>query len=154
MREIQPQQMQIGEIDIAAIEIDAKSRDDIPQLLKGLQYLYTNKTTREQLFSTLRTLIPDKIDINNGRPGMDLWRIFVLGMLRLNLNIDYDRLQGLANEYRTIRAILGHSEWDKTYYECQTLKDNVRLFTPEVLDKMNQIIVQAGHGLVKKKKRG
>jgi hypothetical protein len=33
----------------------------------------------------------------------------------------------------------------------QTLKDNVALLTPELLDQINQRIVQGGHVLVKKK---
>lgn len=30
----------------------------------------------------------------------------------------------------------------------QTLKDNLRLFTPEVLDRINQVVVAAGHAVV------
>ncbi len=36
-------------------------------------------------------------------------------------------------------------------YALQTLKDNVSLFTPEVLDEINQIVVKYGHELVGKK---
>jgi len=32
--------METGEIDISQIVFDSKSRDDIPRVLKGLQYLY------------------------------------------------------------------------------------------------------------------
>ena len=45
----------------------------------------------------------------------------------------------------------GHGTFDPTSYPYQTLKDNVTLFTPELLDKINQIVVDAGHELVKKK---
>jgi len=31
------------------------------------------------------------------------------------------------------------------------LQDNISLFTPETLDQVNQIVVAAGHQLVKKK---
>jgi hypothetical protein len=37
MRTTTRAQLQLGEIDIADIEIDTRSRDDIPQLLLGLQ---------------------------------------------------------------------------------------------------------------------
>ena len=47
--------------------------------------------------------------------------------------------------------MLGHGEFDKTYYNCQTIKDNVKLLTPEILDEINQIVVAAGHNLCKKK---
>jgi hypothetical protein len=70
----------------------------------------------------------------------------------LGLNADYDRLQELANQHRTLRQMLGHSDWaDTTVYQLQTLKDNLRLFTPAVLDRINQEVVRAGHGLLKKK---
>jgi len=38
MRQVINPQLQFGEQDIAAIELDPKSRDDIPQLLRGLQH--------------------------------------------------------------------------------------------------------------------
>lgn len=90
--------------------------------------------------------------LDNGRPGMDLWKILVLGVLRLNLNWDYDRLLEMANNHRTIRQMLGHGFNDYTYeYKLQTLKDNISLLTPEVLDKINAVVVTEGHNLVKKK---
>ncbi len=47
---------------------------------------------------------------------------------------------------------MGHVGWeDNTYYPLQTLKDNVSLLTPEILDKINQVVVKAGQDLVKKK---
>lgn len=153
MRQTQNERM-LGEIDISQIKIDAKSRDDIPQILRGLQYLYTNAETREKLFAALDKILPADIDKTNGRPGMSLWRIFVLGVLRLDLNCDYDRLQSLANNYKTLREMLGHGALEENYYyELQTLKDNIRLLTPEILAEINQVVVESGHKLVKKKRR-
>ena len=82
---------------------------------------------------------------------MTFWSIFVCGVIRLDLNIDYDRLHELVNQHNTLRQMLGHGQFDLTAYHYQTLKDNVRLFTPELLDKINQIVVDAGHEIVKKK---
>lgn len=103
------------------------------------------------MFKVLEDMIPPNIDKNNGRPGMELWRIFVLAMLRVNLNWDYDRLAEMANNHKTIRQMLGHGSCDdESAYEMKTLQNNVTLLTPEILDKLNQIIVEAGHKLVKK----
>jgi transposase, IS5 family len=152
MRIAKEMQMKLGEVDISQVKIDPKSRDDIPQILRGIQYLYTDEGIREKLFYALEKTIPATIDKTTGRPGMELWKIFVLGILRLNLNCDYDRLQSLANNYKTVREMLGHGMMDEDYYyQLQTLKDNVRLLTPEVLAEINQIIVGAGHKLLKKK---
>jgi transposase, IS5 family len=151
MRVVQNLQMQLGEVDISVIEIDSKSRDDIPRILRGLQYLYMNTEVREAIFQLLEEKIAPKVSKDNGRPGMTLWRIMVAGTLRLDLNEDYDRLQELVNRHETIRQMLGHPDDDKTRYHFKTLRDNVSLFTPELADEINQIVVKAGHALLKKK---
>ena len=152
MRTVIDSQRQLGELDIANIKIDSRSRDDIPQLLAGLQYLYLDDALREEIFQILEKLNPEKISNELGRPGMAGWKILVMGTLRLNLNCDYDRLQELVNHHNTIRQMLGHSftDDDKTY-SLQTLKDNVQLFTPELLDEINQVVVRAGLKLKKKR---
>ena len=153
MRRVENPQLKLGELPIGNIKIDLKSRDDIPQLLLGLQYIYTNRELRDQVFSILEEVISPDADSNNGRPGMEQWKIFVLGALRLNLNCDYDRLHELANNHKTIRQMLGHSTFaDEHEYKLQTLKDNVSLLTPEILDRINVLVVDAGHRLVKKKR--
>lgn len=151
MRVVQNTQMHIGEVDVSRILLDPKSRDDIPQVLRGLQQLYKDPATRAKLFQLLDSEIAPQIDKRTGRPGMTLWSIFVCGVIRLDLNIDYDRLHELVNQHNSIRQMLGHGLFDPTSYHYQTLKDNVTLFTPELLDKINQIVVEAGHELVKKK---
>ena len=158
MRQVIDPQLMLDGVDIGAIYLDPKSRDDIPQLLRGLQHIYTQPELRERVFAILREVIPQRVagqgkaDASTGRPGMEQWRILVLGVVRLALNADYDRIQDLANQHKTLRQMLGHGDWsDTTEYKLQTLKDNLRLFTPEILDRINQEVVNAGHVLVKKK---
>ncbi len=149
MRKIIPAQVQMGEIDITQIDIELDNRDEIPQLLRGLQYIYTNETLRDKVFKLLKGIVPDNINVNTGRNGMSLWRILVLGTLRLNCNWDYDKLQEIANNHYTLRQMLGHGMLDfETRYSRQTLNDNLRWFTPEVLDTINQVVVNAGMELV------
>jgi hypothetical protein len=143
--------MQIGEVDVSKVRFDLKSRDDIPKILRGLQHLYVNVPLRTELFALLEAQIAPKVDKHNGRPGMTLWSIFVCGVVRLDLNIDYDRLHELVNQHLTLREMLGHGAFDRADYHYQTLKDNVSLFTPELLDQINQLVVSNGHELVKKK---
>jgi transposase, IS5 family len=151
MRVVQNIQMQIGEVDVSKVKFDLKSRDDIPKVLRGLQHLYTIAPLRTRLFALLEEHIAPKVDKRNGRPGMTLWRIFVCGVVRLDLNIDYDRLHELVNHHDTLREMLGHAQFDEERYHYQTLKDNVSLFTPQLLDKVNQLVVESGHVLLKKK---
>jgi hypothetical protein len=57
----------------------------------------------------------------------------------------------MANNHRTLRQMLGHGGFDDKYeYQLQTLKDNISLLTPEIIDQINQLVVNAGHKLVKK----
>ncbi|NJO12378.1 MAG: ISNCY family transposase [Gammaproteobacteria bacterium] len=161
MRSVLNPQLILGETDIGAVRISLKSRDDIPKLLLGLQHIYTHREIREAVFAILKTVVPNKVDgkgkarISLGRPGMEQWRILVLGSLRLCLNIDYDRLVELANYHVTIRQMMGHrgaiDELDSTEYTLQTVKDNLHLFTPQILGRINEVVVRAGHELVKKK---
>ena len=150
MRNTIPPQLQLGEVSIVDIVIDTRSRDDIPQLLRGLQHLYTTESVRDEIFVLLEGLMPDDTSTEHGRPGMSLWNIFVMGMLRLNLNCDFDRLLELVNQHKTIRQMLGHGlADDDQMYSLQTVKDNIQQFTPEVLDKINQIVVREGQSLKK-----
>ncbi len=157
MHQVIDPQLQLDEQEISAIELDYKSRDDIPRILSGLQYIYINAELREQVFAILAEVLPERIDAegkvsaDTGRPGVAQWKILVLGTLRLGLNADYDRIQELANQHATSRRMLGHGDWaDETQYSLQTVKENLRLFTPEILDRINQEVVHAGHRLVKK----
>jgi len=151
MRKAIENQLKIGQVDISSIQIDIHSRDEIPQLLLGLQSLYSDRDLRNEIFDILKGIIPQNIDTGNGRPGMALWQILVLGTLRLNCNWDYDKLQDIANNHKKIREFLGHTifEFDQRY-GLQTIKDNISLFTPEVLDRINQVVVRAGHNIVRK----
>lgn len=142
----------IEEMHIDKVKLALRSRDDIPQVLKGLQYIFLTPALRQEVFTLLNSLFPPELNLRNGRPGMDRWSIFVMGVLRLSLNCDYDRLHELVNNHRTIRQLLGHGITDDgNLHSLQTLKDNVALLTPEILDQVNQVVVKAGHELIKKK---
>ena len=153
MRKVIEEQMKLTETDVSQIKIDVKSRDEIPKLLIGLQHIYCNSEVRGKVFKILEELVPEGVDAGNGRPGMNLWKILVLGTLRLNCNWDYDKLREIVNNHRTIRQMLGHGIMDDDYmYPLQTLKDNISLFTPDVLERINAVVIEAGHKLIKKKK--
>ena len=64
--------MHFGEIAIAQIEFDSKSRDDIPAVLKGLQHIYTNPPLRERVFALLLEQVRPGVDLKVGRPGYRL----------------------------------------------------------------------------------
>jgi hypothetical protein len=152
MRQVINPQLQFGQVDISTIKFNPKSRDDIPKILRGLQYIYVTPNLRGPIFALLEKEVAPNVNKCNGRPGMELWMILVLGVLRLDLNCDYDRLQELVNNHKVIRQMIGHSDfYDTTEYHLQTLKDNVGLLNEALLEQINKIIVTGGHELVKKK---
>jgi len=142
--------MMLGEVDISQISFDGKSRDEIPQLLRGLQYIYCTPELKGKVFSLLEEHMGTA---GTGRRGMDLWKILVLGVIRLNCDWNYDKLKEMADNHLTLREMLGHSKYamENPRYPLQTLKDNVSLLTPELLDAVNVLVVQCGQCLVKKK---
>ena len=152
MREVHRSQFRLGQVPIEEIWINPKSRDDIPAVLKGLQHIWCDEALRERLFALLDEHVLPEADRTVGRPGMDLWQILVLGVLKQGLGCDFDRLHDLTNHHETVRAFLGHGDFaDKTRYEYQTVVDNVLLLTPELLSAVGRLVVESGHKVAKKK---
>jgi IS5 family transposase len=148
MRKVIDLQMEFWKKDIANIEFDLQSRDEIPKLLMGLQYIHRTTSIREKVSEVLKQIVPKK-SYESGRPGMDLWKILVLGTLRLNCNWDYDKVLEMANNHSKLREMLGHSKTDfDSQYALQTIRDNIVLLTPAILDEINQIVVKAGHSII------
>ena len=148
MRKVIDLQMEFWKTDIANIEFDLQSRDEIPKLLMGLQYIHRTTSIRKKVAEVLKQIVPKK-SYETGRPGMDLWKILVLGTLRLNTNWDYDKVLEMANNHNKLREMLGHSKTDfDSQYALQTIRDNIVLLTPEILDEINQIVVRAGHSII------
>jgi hypothetical protein len=144
-------QLTIGSTPIEEISIPTKSRDEFPPFLRAMQYIYSDVELSERIFTILEKAICTKLP--TGRPGMDLWSILVLGGARLCLNTDYDRLHYLANSDSLLRQMLGVHDGivRGREYDRQTIIDNVQLLDDAVLREINTLIVQAGHGLLKKK---
>jgi hypothetical protein len=151
------QQPKLNQVLISDVEIDFSSRDEIPQILIGLKHIFENQPLRDEIFDILLEAVPENISIDRGRRGMDMWTILVLGTVRLNCNWDYDKVHEIANNHLTLRKMLGHGQKmsgnvidDGEKYALQTIKDNVSLFTPELLDRVNELVVKEGHKLVNK----
>jgi IS5 family transposase len=156
MRKIIDFQQTFGNVDISQVKTDSKSRDEIDKVVRGLQYIYTNIEIRAEVFKKLESIIPAKTSKKTGRPGMDIWKIFVFGVIRQACSWDYDKLHHMANNELMIRELLGHDrgDWaDKYYYELQTLKDNVSLLSPAIIDEISEIVVKSGHTLLGGKKK-
>ena len=136
----------LGSVAIDNIKFDLSSRDEMPQLLAGIQHLYITPETHEAISEILENGIKKS---DKGRKGMELWNILILSMVHANLNIDYDKLKDYADNHILLRKMLGHSLWldeqDKIVYPLQTIRDNIKLITPEMSEKISKIVIEAGH---------
>ena len=151
MRKKFEQQFSFDIVPIAEIELPENSRDELPPVLKALQYIYSTPSINTEIFNLLaKKVFPE--NNNTGRPGMALWEILVLGTVRLCLDIDYDRLLIEANFNKLTRSILGVEAKfsEPKQYSLQSLKDNISKIDESILEQINQIVVKAGFALKKK----
>jgi transposase, IS5 family len=106
MRKVMEKQLKLGQVDICNIPIALQCRDEIPQVLLGLQAIYSNREVR-------------------------------------------DKVHDIANNHKVIREFMGHTifEFDQRY-GLQTIKDNVSLLTPQIMDRINRVVVEYGHAII------
>lgn len=122
-------------------------------LLKALQALYMDPKLNSMICRILSQKLC-KTKKATGRKGMSLWELFVMSQVRLCLNISYDRLHYLANNDRLMRQIMGVEPTDFSsgkQYEYQNIYDNVGLLDDGTVKQINDVIVEFGHGVFKKK---
>ena len=141
-------------IPIEKIRLPTRSRDELPPILAGLQWIWTHPTLKAAIFALLEAKILAGKKAT-GRTGMDLWQILVLGLVRLGLDADWDRLEHIANYDMLVRQILGlpATPWgtDAKTFAHQTLRDNVALLDDELLKEINARVAAAGRAVFAKK---
>ena len=146
-------QLALGQIPIERVHIPLKSRDELPPILAGLQWIFQTPEINEQVFALLESKVVAGKKAT-GRPGLDLWQILVLGVVRLGLDCDYDRLEDLANHHTLLRQMLGvppiPAAQEKPFHH-KTLSENVCHLDEELLAQINAIVAQHGRHVFKKK---
>jgi hypothetical protein len=154
MRKRFEQQMTLGRLPIGETEIPTKKRSGaLPALCAALKEIFTIAEWNERVFKILEVKITEGKK-RTGRPGMDLWQIFVLSQVRLCQNISYDELHHIADYDALIRQIMGVESgfgYEKYKFEYQNIIDNVSLLDDETVKELNQVIVDFGHEVFKKK---
>ena len=154
MRQNYPTAPDLQIVPIEKIILPLKSRDELPPILAGLQWVWMHPTLKSRIFALLekKVLAGKKV---TGRTGMDLWQILVLGVVRLGLDADWDRMEHLANYDALLRQMLGVTAdpWgaQAKVFAHQTLRDNVALLDEATLKEINVLIAAAGREVFKKK---
>jgi hypothetical protein len=133
---------------VDAVVLNLNCRDEIIPILRALQHVYGKVELRRSLLDMVGNDVNADSSPDEGRRGLDYWTITVLAAVRLGCNFDYDKLQDLAEQHRTLRLMMGIGDWeDDTDFDWRRIRDNLCLLRPPTLQKINHLIVAAGHEL-------
>lgn len=154
MRKRFEQQLSFGTLPINSLVVNPKSRDAPTKIALALLALYNMPSFNEELFDILEQKIL-RNKKQTGRPGMDLWQIFVMAQFRVGLNLSYDRLQHMCEYDSMLRTLLGIESSrfteEKIQFSYQNILDNVGLLDDDLLKDINTLIVKFGTDVFKKK---
>ena len=75
-------QQKPGTLPIAEVSINAKSRHELPALLRALQHIFVQEELRDEILAHLDSSI-QKGKRRTDRLGMSFWEILVMGVVRL-----------------------------------------------------------------------
>jgi len=142
-------QLRLGGCSIPAVELNLKCRDEIIPILAALQPIYSNRKLRRAILKLVARDVNGSSSARRGRKGMDYWQILVLAAVRLGCTLDYDKLQDLAEQHRSLRLIMGLSRWDEhVEFDWRRIQDNLCKLRPETVTAISNLIVEEGHRLV------
>jgi IS5 family transposase len=133
---------------IEEVKLNLNCRDEIIPILRALQHIYSDGQRRREILDVVGKDVNRTSSRKHGRPGMDYWQIIVLAAVRLGCNLDYDKLQDLAEQHRNLRLLMGIGDWqEEVDFDWRRIQDNLTHLRPETLKKINQAVVATGHEL-------
>jgi hypothetical protein len=134
-------------LPIGEVKLNLDCRDELIPILRALQHLYGDAALRRELLALVGKDVNGCTDRKRGRRGMNYWEITVLAAARLGCNLDYDKLQDLAENHRRLRQIMGIGDWqgEEVDFDWRRIEDNLNKLRPETLRKINELVVKAGH---------
>ena len=139
-------QQRIDQVPLMTVRLNPRSRDEKVKLIRGLQGVYADVQTRQCILDLIAQDVIHGSRRDTGRPGMDLWSIFVLLATREALQADYDELEDLAAHHTLIRAAMGIGGWeDKHVFDWTQIWRNVRRVRAETVAEINRRVLQLGH---------
>jgi len=147
----------LGAKQIEDTELPEKSRDELLGIFKVLKLVFTTKEYQQRVFECVSHLNKKVGQSNNGRPGMSLWEIVCLNVVRVALNTNYDRLHWLANYDSLLRQLMGVEYYEgykeTKQYSLTVIKENLLLLDEPTIENLNRIILEIGSGVLKKNAR-
>ena len=144
-------QLRLAGTPVLEVELNTGCRDEIIPVLRALQQLYGQPELRQQVLNLVGKDVNRHSSRKRGRKGMDYWQVIVLAAVRLGCNLNYDKLQDLAEQHRALRQIMGIGDWDEhVRFDWRRIRDNIDWLRPETIRKINELIVTEGHRLAPK----
>src|SRR5438477_8458662 len=127
-------------LPISEVKLNLPCRDEIIPILRALQHVYGDAPLRRELLGLVGKDINQGRSRKRGRRGMNYWEITVLAAARLGCNLDYDKLQDLAENHRGLRQIMGIGDWhEEVNFDWRRIEDNLSKLRPETLKKINAL---------------
>jgi hypothetical protein len=131
---------------VLGVQLNLECRDEIIPILAALQHIYSQPEMRDAILDLVAEDVNQDSRDDVGREGMDYWQILVLAAVRLGCNLDYDKLQDLAEQHRNLRQMMGIGDWDEdTSFNWRRIQDNVCLLQAATIDAIGQALVAEGH---------
>jgi transposase, IS5 family len=149
MRKAMERQLRLGGVSVAEVKLNTSCRDEIIPILCALQHIYSQPAVRDEIVRAVAADVSRKASRRRGREGMNYWSIVVLAAVRLGCNLDYDKLQDLAEQHQALRGIMGIGGWrESESFDWRRIQDNITRISPETMERISQTIVAEGHRLV------
>ena len=131
------------------VQLNFNCRDEIIPVLRSLQHIYSRPALRQEILRLVALDVNRDSRSDRGREGLDYWQVLVLAGVRLGCDLDYDKLQDLAEQHRALRHIMGIGDWEtQVDFSWRRIRDNVCLLQSTTIDKISQALVAQGHQLV------
>ena len=145
MRKSYPKQTRLDCHAVGQVELNLECRDELVPILLALQHIHGKPQVRDQIMRLVAKDVNPDSSPQRGREGLGYWHIVVLAAVRLGCNVDYDRLQDLAENHRRLRHIMGIGDWDdQMSFTWKRLRDNICLLQPWTISRISQLIVAEG----------
>ena len=139
-------QQRLDLVPLLTVRLNPRSRDEKVKLMRGLQGVYADAVVRQEILDLIAQDVLQGARRDTGRPGMDVWSIFVLLACREALQADYDELEDLAEHHTLIRAALGIGDWQgEWHFDWSRIWRNVRAVRAETVAEINRRVLRLGH---------
>jgi predicted GNAT family N-acyltransferase len=130
------------------VQLNLNCRDEIIPVLRSLQHIYSVPTLRQEILGLVASDVNHDSRHDRGREGLDYWQVLVLAGVRLGCDLDYDKLQDLAEQHRALRHIMGIGDWQEHIdFNWRRIRDNVCLLQSATIEKICHALVAEGHAL-------